>query len=224
MYDENKILKIKLFKKACTKVMLITSMSFWTLSLSTSGIADTLKTVAPENKPAAVNKSSAEIHTSTTPTTPTTPFSANVGTAIEIGKIGENMTLLQAQFAELELKLKITQKQKEIDALAAPQAKLNQTSTASVPIKKANPIVASVSGIKGSLEAVLVFPNGFTQRSRLGDIFDDKRVERISATEVVLSDLNGKNPQYLSFNTSPSPVEQAEVYVDKKIPPPMNMR
>jgi type IV pilus biogenesis protein PilP len=122
------------------------------------------------------------------------PMSA--ATAVEIQKINENMTVLQAQLNQLELKAKIAAKQREISAQAGGGA------LSSFATKSGNPSVVSVSGLKGSLEAVLVFPGGMTQRVKTGDVIDDRRVSKVAINEVVLTDLNGKNFQRLGFGTS----------------------
>lgn len=125
---------------------------------------------------------------------PSSPMSA--ATAAEIQKINENMTVLQAQLNQLELKAKIATKQREISAQAGGDA------LSSFGSKSGNPSVVSVSGLKGSLEAVLVFPGGVTQRVKTGDVIDDRRVSTVAVNEVVLTDLKGKNVQRLGFGTS----------------------
>jgi type IV pilus biogenesis protein PilP len=125
---------------------------------------------------------------------PSSPMSA--ATAAEIQRINEQMTLLQAQLNQLELKAKIASKQKEI-AGAAPALQ------SSFDSKSGNPSVVSVAGLKGNLEAVLVFPGGVTQRVKAGDVIDDRRVAKVAINEVVLTDLKGKNVQRLAFGSAP---------------------
>jgi type IV pilus biogenesis protein PilP len=146
------------------------------------------------------------------------PMSA--ATAVEIQKINENMTVLQAQLNQLELKAKIAAKQREISAQAGGGA------LSSFASKSGNPSVVSVSGLKGSLEAVLVFPGGMTQRVKTGDVIDDRRVSKVAINEVVLTDLNGKNFQRLGFGTSATTREatsppQAGPVPFPGMPPPM---
>ena len=118
--------------------------------------------------------------------------SVSAATAAEIQKINENMTVLQAQLNQLELKAKIATKQREISVQTGD-------SLSSFGSKSGNPSVVSVSGLKGSLEAVLVFPGGVTQRVKTGDVIDDRRVAKVAINEVVLTDLKGKNVQRLGF-------------------------
>jgi type IV pilus biogenesis protein PilP len=127
-------------------------------------------------------------------TLPSSPMSA--ATAAEIQKINENMTVLQAQYNQLELKAKIAAKQREIGAQAGGDA------LSSFGSKNGNPSVVSVAGLKGILEAVLVFPGGVTQRVKTGDVIDDRRVAKVAINEVVLTDLKGKTVQRLAFGTS----------------------
>lgn len=126
---------------------------------------------------------------------PTSPMSA--ATAAEIQKINENMTLLQAQLNQLELKAKIASKQKEISGTSADSVQ------SSFDSKNGNPSVVAVVGLKGHLEATLIFPGGVTQRVREGDLIDDRRVTKVALNEVVLTDLKGKNVQRLAFGSTP---------------------
>lgn len=127
---------------------------------------------------------------------PASPMSA--ATAAEIQKINENMTLLQAQLNQLELKAKIAAKQREVNAQGGGDA------MSSFASKNGNPSVVSVAGLKGHLEAVLVFPGGVTQRVKAGDQIDDRRVAKVGVNEVVLTDLKGKNVQRLAFGSAPT--------------------
>lgn len=121
--------------------------------------------------------------------------SMSAANAQEIQKINENMTVLSAQLGQLELKAKIAAKQHELDQSV-------DDDFSSFGHKKGNPSVVSVSGLKGHLEAVLVFPGGVTQRVKAGDVIDDRRVSRVSIDEVVLTDLKGGKVQRLGFGTT----------------------
>ena len=126
---------------------------------------------------------------------PTSPMCA--ATAAEIQKINEQMTLLQAQLNQLELKAKIASKQKEMNGTSAVGIQ------SSFDSKSGNPSVVSVAGLKGNLQALLVFPGGVTQRVKAGDVIDDRRVARVALNEVIPTDLKGKNVQRLAFGSSP---------------------
>ncbi|MFC6281229.1 type IV pilus biogenesis protein PilP [Polaromonas aquatica] len=127
-------------------------------------------------------------------TLPSSPMSS--ATAAEIQKISENMTVLQAQFNQLELQAKIAAKQRELMAVSGGMV-------SSFGSKNGSPAIVSVAGLMGSLKAVLVFPGGVTQRVQEGDVIEDRRVSKIAVNEVVLTDLKGKNVQRLSFGTTP---------------------
>jgi type IV pilus biogenesis protein PilP len=157
-------------------------------------------------------------------TLPSSPMSA--ATAAEIQKINENMTLLQAQLNELELKAKIVTKQREITTQAKTQDGSAALVVSSFASKSGNPSVVSVAGLKGSLEAVLVFPGGVTQRVKTGDVIDDRRVSKIAVNEVVLTDLKGKNVQRLAFGNSATvrealPSGPGNPYATAPLPPGM---
>ncbi|HEX2544499.1 MAG TPA: type IV pilus biogenesis protein PilP [Ramlibacter sp.] len=143
---------------------------------------------------------------------PATPASiasppVGAGTAAEIQRINEQMALLQAQLNRLELQARIAAKHKEIEQAstggAAPAAASAFDSRAGLPS------VVSVAGLKGRLEAVLVFPGGLTQRVRAGDVIDERRVARVALNEVVLTDLQGKKVQRLAFGSAPLTREPA---------------
>ena len=130
---------------------------------------------------------------------------SSAATAAEIQRINEHMALLQAQLNELELQARISNKRKEIESAAT------SAGTASAFDSKAGlPSVQSVAGLKGRLEAVLVFPGGFTQRVKAGDVVDDRRVTTVSLNEVVLTDLQGRKVQRLAFGGAPAVRENTQ--------------
>lgn len=146
---------------------------------------------------------------------PTSPISA--ATAAEIQKINEQMTLLQAKLNELELRAKIAAKQKEING-TAPDAASAQSS---FDRKNGIPSVVSVAGLRGNLEALLVFPGGVTQRVKAGDVIDDRRVAKVAINEVVLTDLKGQHVQRLAFGASPMTRENTPMQTAAGGPPPL---
>lgn len=126
-------------------------------------------------------------------------------TAAEIQRINERMALLQAQLNELELEAKISAKRKEVES------SVTSAGAASAFDSKAGiPAVLSVGGLKGRLEAVLIFPGGVTQRVKAGDVIGDRRVGRVSLNEVVLTDMQGRKEQRLAFGGAPSIREDAQ--------------
>lgn len=122
--------------------------------------------------------------------------SISASSAAEIQRITEDMTVLNARLSQLELKAKIAAKQKELSTL--------DQSSYSSPLGSSagSPSVVSVAGIKGQLEAVLVFPGNQAQRVKTGDVIGDRRVASVALNEVVLTDLKGKNIQRLAFGSS----------------------
>lgn len=150
---------------------------------------------------------------------PTSPMSA--ATAAEIQKINEQMTLLQARLNELDLRAKIAAKQKEINGTSA-----EATAQSSFDRKNGIPSVVSVAGLRGNLEALLVFPGGVTQRVKAGDVIDDRRVAKVAINEVVLTDLKGQHVQRLAFGATPmtrenTPLQAAAGGPGSMVPPPL---
>lgn len=150
---------------------------------------------------------------------PTSPMSA--ATAAEIQKINEQMTVLQARLNELDLRAKIAAKQKEINGTAPDAA-----AQSSFDRKNGIPSVVSVAGLKGNLEALLVFPGGVTQRVKAGDVIDDRRVAKVAINEVVLTDLKGHHVQRLAFGATPmtrenTPLQAAAGAPGSMLPPPL---
>lgn len=129
--------------------------------------------------------------------TNTFPISSiSAASAAEIQKINENMTVLSARLAQLELQSKIAVKQKEITGLGGV------TNFSPLGSATGAPSVVSVAGLKGHLEALLVFPGGVVQRVKAGDVIGDRKVSKVSINEVVLTDLKGSNLQRLAFGTA----------------------
>jgi type IV pilus biogenesis protein PilP len=121
----------------------------------------------------------------------------NSPAAQEIQRINENMALLQTQLNQLELQVKVAEKKKILNGLNG-----GGSTFSSFDPNKGNPSVISVAGIKGQLEAVLVFPGGSTQRVKEGDVIDERRVTKINANEVVLANIKDKSQQRLTFGTT----------------------
>lgn len=132
---------------------------------------------------------------------PTASFAtspASSANAAEIQRINEEMTVMTARLAQLELQSKIAAKQKEISGMDTTQ----ESSRSPLNSGASTPSVVSVSGLKGHLEAVLVFPQGLSQRVKKGDVIGDRKVAMVAINQVVLTDMAGKNPQRLAFGTT----------------------
>lgn len=164
---------------------LLMTASVCNAQLVTSPSASTIAVPAPTSAPAAAV---------TTNSLPISSISA--ASAFEIQKINENMTVLLARLAQLELESKIAVKQKEITGLGSV-ANYSPLGSAT-----GSPSVVSVAGLKGHLEALLVFPGGVVQRVKTGDVIGDRKVSMVSINEVVLTDLKGKNLQRLAFGAA----------------------
>jgi len=156
----------------------------------------------PAAKPPTMPQAPVEIITETAP--PPAPVSAartttmNAGNAAEIQRINENMTVKSARLGELNLEAQIATKQKEINALKATTG----AGAGAFDSARGTPSVVSVAGLKGALEAVLVFPGGAVQRVKAGDVIADRKVVSVGINEVLLADLKGRNVQRLGFGSS----------------------
>ena len=150
--------------------------------------------------------------------TATPPVLSSSSAALEIQKINENMTTLQAQLSLLDLQVQLATKKRDLSGLNG-----ETTGFSSFNAKKGNPSIVSVAGLKGHLEAVLVFPGGATQRVKVGDVIDERKVTTVSRNEVVLTDLKGKHSQRLSFNTTAT-MNDATATSTGTILPPIGMQ
>ena len=174
--------------------------------------------------------------TNAVPMTIQTPAATiSSGSAAEIQAINESMTVLSAQLMKLDLQAKIAAKRKEILTLEAPPA---PAAGAPVAAASANPLgsgygtpsVVSVSGLKGSLEALLVFSGGVVQRVKVGDVLGDRKVRSIAINNVELTDLKGNRLQRLAFGTTAvtreasSGMPGAPAFPSMQMPPPMPTR
>ncbi len=122
------------------------------------------------------------------------PMSAAAAEKIQV--INENMTILQAQLNELELKAKIAAKQKELNGMQGG------STFSALGSSLGDPSVIYTQGLKGHVEALLAFPGGVVQRVKPGDIVGDRKISRVSLNEVAFTDLNGKNERRLAFGTT----------------------
>lgn len=176
-------------------------------TLSVAAILAMLATLAPSAAaqqpgpaPAAATAATSPPEAAQPPEAARSPATATHGawaTAAQIQRINESMTLMQAQLNELELRAKIAAKQKEIRDAGG------DSPLSSFDSKSGTPTVVAVAGLKGHLEATLVFPGGATQRVKQGDVIEERRVARVALNEVVLTDLRGKNSQRLAFGNTP---------------------
>jgi type IV pilus biogenesis protein PilP len=123
-------------------------------------------------------------------------------TAAEVQRINESMTLMSARLAELELRAKVAAKEREISQSAG------LANIAPLGSSAGNPSVVSVAGLKGQLEAVLVFPGGLVQRVKVGDVIGDRLVSVVAINQVILTDTKTKSTTRLAFGATAAVKEQ----------------
>jgi len=122
---------------------------------------------------------------------------AGTVTAAEIQRINEQMALLQAQLNQLELQARIAAKRTEIEGAANPASAAGAFDSSA-----AAPAVQSVAGLKGQVEAVLVFAGGLTQRVKAGDVIHDRHVAPGFAERGRAHGLQGRKMQRLAFGSA----------------------
>lgn len=185
-------------------------LAFILALLGTASVGNTQQ-ADPAPKPPA---SAAPALTNTLAMSPASKTSAG-----EIQKINESMTVLSARLAQVELEAKIAAKEKEIGGLnSAPSLKAGPLSGLD-----GMPSVVSVAGLKGKLEARLAFPSGGFLRVKAGDVIGNRKILSIAINEVVLADVNGKNPQRLAFGSSAQTREASAAMPLPAGPLPMGM-
>lgn len=114
------------------------------------------------------------------------------GTAEQIKSINEDVAVLSARLAEIEVRAKIAGKQQEIDRIGGQSAE-------SAP--KDLPVVRSIEGADGKLRATLATGGGSTQNVIKGDKVGEWTVNKIDANSVVLA--RGKQLVRLGFGSEP---------------------
>lgn len=119
---------------------------------------------------------------------------AGAGSAAEqIQTINEDVAVLNAQLAEMEVKAKIASKQQEISRLGAQAI--------SSPSDQSLPVVRSIEGAGGRMQAQLAIGGGNTQTVIKGDKIGDWTVNQIDVNSVYLA--RGKQTVRLGFGTEP---------------------
>lgn len=123
--------------------------------------------------------------------------------AEQIQSSNENVAVLNAQLAEMEVQAKIALKQQEIDRLGGkPLTSLSDQSL---------PVVRSIEGANGRMQAILATGGGATQTVVKGDQIGEWTVNKIDVNSVVLA--RGKQIVRLGFGTEPpaSPPSQGGI-------------
>lgn len=125
---------------------------------------------------------------------------AQTSTTDELQSTGERIAILEAKLKEAELENKLLQQSSEI---AQRGASAKRGSSLDFDTEYGTPTVSQVEGIKGSLEAVLVYRGNVRQRVREGDVVYGAVVKKIVLNEVTLLDPKTKRTQRLQFGTTP---------------------
>lgn len=125
---------------------------------------------------------------------------AQSSTTEELQSTGERIAILEAKLKEAELENKLLQQSAEI---AQRGASAKRGSSLDFDTEYGTPTVLQVEGIKGSLEAVLVYRGNVRQRVREGDVVYGAIVKKIVLNEVTLLDPKSKKTQRLQFGTTP---------------------
>lgn len=134
-------------------------------------------------------------------------FAENV--AEQIKQTNENVAVLSARLAEMEVRAKIAAKQQEIDRLGGQ--------TAASPSDQPLPVVRSIEGANGRMQAVLATGGGATQMVVKGDQIGEWTINKIDVNSVFLA--KGKQIVRLGFGTEP-PVSPASPTTQGGIAPP----
>lgn len=122
-------------------------------------------------------------------------------TAEELQQLSDRTAVLEAQLKAAELENKVQQQTNEL----ASRGTAARRSAASVDSDSdyGTPTVAYVEGVKGALEAVLVYRGNVRQRVREGNAVFGAVVKKISLNEVVLVDVKTRANVRLQFSTTP---------------------
>ncbi len=129
------------------------------------------------------------------------PFAQAAGNSVEeIQAVSERIAVLEARLKELELEnktKKLIAENAQLGAAAQRSANVDADSDYGVPT------VDRVEGLKGALEAVLVYRGNVRQRVKEGDQIFGSMVRRIAINEVVLVDVKSGKANRLQFGAGP---------------------
>lgn len=118
----------------------------------------------------------------------------------EVQAVSERIAVLEARLKELELEnktKKLIAENAQLGAAAQRSANVDADSDYGVPT------VDRVEGLKGALEAVLVYRGNVRQRVKEGDQIFGSMVRRIAINEVVLVDVKSGRSNRLQFGAAP---------------------
>ena len=125
-------------------------------------------------------------------------------TAEELQALADRTAILEAQLKAVELENKIQQQNNDLLARGAAAKKpVTVTNPVDRDTDFGTPMVSYVEGIKGALEAVLLYRGNVRQRVKEGDVVYGSIVKKIALNEVVLVDVKSKSSTRLQFGTTP---------------------
>ncbi len=122
-------------------------------------------------------------------------------TAEELQQLADRTAVLEAQLKAVELENKVQQQTNEL-AARGTAARRSATALGSES-DYGTPTVSYVEGVKGALEAVLLYRGNVRQRVKEGDAVYGAVVKKISLNEVVLLDVKSRSNVRLQFGTAP---------------------
>lgn len=115
----------------------------------------------------------------------------------EIQDHSERAAVLESQLKALEVEIKVLKAQNDI---LQSQAATRRSVNVDAENDMGTPTVAYVEGVKGNLEAVLVYRGNIRQRARVGDAIFGSVVKRITLNEVVLGNPKNNRETRLQFS------------------------
>jgi len=137
------------------------------------------------------------------------PSLINNASAQEIAASNERQAVMSAQLAELEMRLKIVEKNAEIRKATNP-------STGAYGSENFVPSVAYIDGVDGKLKASLYVEGGNTQSVRVGDTVANWKVKDIKMDSVTVQ--KGKELIRLGFGSYSSNPTQANQTNGQNLP------
>jgi type IV pilus biogenesis protein PilP len=129
----------------------------------------------------------------------------------ELQEINQRRALSEAQLKEAEAQKRLLDIHAQIGLLDASKKANSSTAGPMAPLEadRGIPTVAYVEGLKGRLEAVLVYRGNARQRVKVGDVANGAMVQKIALNEVVLVDVKSKAAIQLQFSNTFIPRESA---------------
>lgn len=122
--------------------------------------------------------------------------------AEEAQLLANEIQLLEQRKTKLELEKAVKTLEMEVGPMGRPVAQANPRAVNALDQNVYGiPLVQAVEGLKGKLEAVLIYRGSERQRVREGDVVYGARVARIAVNEVQLVDTNSGVVHRLQFGS-----------------------